>query len=680
MSGADLEYQVMLARANREMSDRLDAARLEQLGDSENLDIFHLVNDGRLSEEALSALIDDHVPVTVNLKLAAPPSGSNDTTAVQAALTALDAAGGGLLRVPRGTWTFTGSTGLTLTNTTNPILIDAEDGAVFDFSNSTAATALTLGGSQGTSAALGGNVSRSATALTCAAVAAAVTQGDIILITSTVDWESFTGQKQGEFSEVLSVSGSTINLKDGLFDTYTAATTTITKINAPTVSITGRLKVIRNSNQKGIEINNARNVLVSGLDMTGARERLLYLNYCYMVSVAHCTGRDFWYSGTGTSYGLVIAASQHIREIANDFRGGRHAISHGGFVPCRDIQIIGGTFDNYQPSGQKSVDFHADCENIKILGATILNGLNSQASNLYVGAGTTIKTVYATPAVEIGPARSCDYIKFLGVDIESATGQDGIVYIARNGANATTLGVLEIDATIRSGGNGVDIFPANSTHTGATIDRVSLRGDWYTSSVYANLTSSVSGAAEVTINTLECDARRWRSNGGNSVTMVGAKTGKATFRGTYSTGKNGGSVFSLDKFSDITIEDFVMEGTNTPYRSLFTNTGTLVMRDGLIDGASSAGGINAGSGPAEALISNVRKVNTTGNPLLPARHYESINGIGNVVTYAAAAPVAGAWNVGDKCWYTTPTAGAAPGAVCVTAGTPGTWKAMANLA
>jgi hypothetical protein len=45
-----------------------------------------------------------------------------------------------------------------------------------------------------------------------------------------------------------------------------------------------------------------------------------------------------------------------------------------------------------------------------------------------------------------------------------------------------------------------------------------------------------------------------------------------------------------------------------------------------------------------------------------------------------AAPVAGTWARGSRVWNTTPSAGGPPGWVCVTGGTPGTWKAMANLA
>lgn len=52
----------------------------------------------------------------------------------------------------------------------------------------------------------------------------------------------------------------------------------------------------------------------------------------------------------------------------------------------------------------------------------------------------------------------------------------------------------------------------------------------------------------------------------------------------------------------------------------------------------------------------------------------------NIQTYAAATPSAGEWARGDIIWNNTPSAGGVPGWVCTTAGTPGTWKDMANLA
>jgi hypothetical protein len=45
-----------------------------------------------------------------------------------------------------------------------------------------------------------------------------------------------------------------------------------------------------------------------------------------------------------------------------------------------------------------------------------------------------------------------------------------------------------------------------------------------------------------------------------------------------------------------------------------------------------------------------------------------------------AAPTAGTWKRGDVVMNSTPSAGGTPGWVCTTAGTPGTWKAMSNVA
>lgn len=47
--------------------------------------------------------------------------------------------------------------------------------------------------------------------------------------------------------------------------------------------------------------------------------------------------------------------------------------------------------------------------------------------------------------------------------------------------------------------------------------------------------------------------------------------------------------------------------------------------------------------------------------------------------YRTAAPTTGTWKQGDIVWNSQPAAGGTPGWVCTTAGSPGTWKAMANL-
>ena len=57
-----------------------------------------------------------------------------------------------------------------------------------------------------------------------------------------------------------------------------------------------------------------------------------------------------------------------------------------------------------------------------------------------------------------------------------------------------------------------------------------------------------------------------------------------------------------------------------------------------------------------------------------------VNGVGLVQTYNTVIPVSGTWRRGDIVWNSMPSSGGAPGWSCTVAGTPGTWKAMANLA
>lgn len=52
---------------------------------------------------------------------------------------------------------------------------------------------------------------------------------------------------------------------------------------------------------------------------------------------------------------------------------------------------------------------------------------------------------------------------------------------------------------------------------------------------------------------------------------------------------------------------------------------------------------------------------------------------GTVRTYRNAPPAVGTWTQGDVIWFTQPTIGSYSGAVCITSGTPGTWRLFGQL-
>lgn len=51
----------------------------------------------------------------------------------------------------------------------------------------------------------------------------------------------------------------------------------------------------------------------------------------------------------------------------------------------------------------------------------------------------------------------------------------------------------------------------------------------------------------------------------------------------------------------------------------------------------------------------------------------------NTVSQDTAAPTSGQWYPGDTVWNTAPSAGGVIGWVCVTAGSPGTWKSFGTI-
>jgi hypothetical protein len=53
---------------------------------------------------------------------------------------------------------------------------------------------------------------------------------------------------------------------------------------------------------------------------------------------------------------------------------------------------------------------------------------------------------------------------------------------------------------------------------------------------------------------------------------------------------------------------------------------------------------------------------------------------GGNITSGSSFPTTGTWAKGDIVFNSSPNAGGTPGWVCTTSGTPGTWKAMANVA
>lgn len=165
----------------------------------------------------------------------------------------------------------------------------------------------------------------------------------------------------------------------------------------------------------------------------------------------------------------------------------------------------------------------------------------------------------------------------------------------------------------------------------------------------------------------------WRcSDGLNDGTLYRVRS-SATTAWVYNIGHG-----TTCRFRNITIDLAGFGGTNFDFL-LFdtgvTDTPSVVVENLTVINGTLRSIVNANSQVGSVEIWGFRGNEPTGGWI---RNGGSLTSIKR--SQDTAAPTTGTWKRGDVVWNLTPSAAGAPGWICVTAGTPGTWKAMANVA
>jgi hypothetical protein len=565
---------------------------------------------------------------------------------------------------------------------TDNIEIIGGPGSVIDGTSSTASVLFYVGGNPGSSAALGADVSQDATSIT-STLAGSLSAGDIILIHSTDLWiPGGAGTYwKGELCEVASATGNTINLKSPLYDSYSAATTTVYKIIAPKVTLRN-LTVKRDSNQWGIEVGYARNVLCEGCRVTGARQVGIAFAYVLGGTISNNYVTDCWYKGSGLSYGLLFDSCQDILEEGNRTFGGRHGIAHSGNEPNRDITLIGNVIDNYHGSGACALDFHANSEKVRVLGNVIKNGMEYSGIDVAI-ENNTIDTY--TGANDIGINLYSNKLQnYMLVHNNVITGHGSGIYgiQLKAGEPNITANLVDISGNLINSTYGIYILPYSSTTTGYTIDRLVMRNNQVTS-VGLSLSLNANGDADITVNDASIVGGSYVSTTYRPVDYSPSATSALVkFQHLTLKGANSGTTcLNVGHPVNVTVEDCSLIATGAAgSHPAFYNTGQLILRRNLLQNFATGSGLYF-STPATAYVRDNILINCTGTPYFGStKVMEWKASQGNTVAYGTAAPTSGTWARGDIVWNTEPTAGGVPGWVCVTAGAPGNWKAMGNLA
>jgi hypothetical protein len=258
---------------------------------------------------------------------------TDDTAAILAATTA---AAGSPVIFPAGTYVI--ATSVSYLAAVSSIVWIGHGTVILDGSTSTVQQLITLGGTLGTPVQLTASPVKGD--VTFSATGHGLVKGDLAYLVST---DSFSAASaffvKGEMAEVEAVSGAVVTLRTALYDGYTAATTTVAKMNAPRVEIQG-IKVVRNSNHEGLEIKYARDLYLRNVRVSGARYSSLDLWNCIGGVVENCGSDDAWYTASGTSYGLAVNSCQGLTVVGGTYYGGRHAIAHGGTTPVRGMSYF----------------------------------------------------------------------------------------------------------------------------------------------------------------------------------------------------------------------------------------------------------------------------------------------------------------------------------------------------
>ena len=178
-------------------------------------------------------------------------------------------------------------------------------------------------------------------------------------------------------------------------------------------------------------------------------------------------------------------------------------------------------------------------------------------------------------------------------------------------------------------------------------------------------------------NATDCVVSNFRGRSVATVCGVGGIVGSGnTIRNSeFTHGGGGGSDVGIVHYNSTGknwIENCRLDGFNI---GIYIGTEAVALRNNTTINSGSAGlrkDNNAQAG--QELVGNTWD---STNPAL-IQNLERTNGRAEL--WYTAAPTIRTWAVGDMTWNTATVAGGTPGWVCTAAGTPGTWKAMANVA
>lgn len=379
-----------------------------------------------------------------------------------------------------------------------------------------------------------------------------------------------------------------------------------------------------------------------------------------------------------------------------------------------NVRIEGGTLDGQKssnPTGRViGIQVLNDASNVTIVGVRAINMPGQDATGInggdgfYIGGTTgTPDTVTLTDCIADGNVRqgltiaAGTHIRVYGGAFRNTTGSAPGCGLDIEPNSATDV-VQDVQffgtAFTGNGGHGVDILFSNATGT-------VQRGIRFMGCLMSG--NATDGLNVEAVRDLEVDGCDISANTANGIEIgSAASTNIAITGGRVSL--NGLQGISASTDTDVTTSGLQIRGVRIQDNSqttsgashgiklLATATGSSI--DGVVidgctignlDGTTQDFGVSISAGVKHLQLTNNAIIGNTGGPAAlgddAATRVSSGNyGVNDAVSYASTAPTTGSWSQGDIVWNTSPTASGNIGWVCVTTGTPGTWKTFGTIA
>lgn len=537
------------------------------------------------------------------------------------------------------------------------------------------------------------SIARNATSISLESVTG-LSKGDILYLnpvsTDSLWSRDRTDYIKGEFIEISNVDtvSLTITIKSPIIDSYNSGVI-LRRLNNKNIKIEG-ITFKRSNNLRCITVGNMSNVIISNCSISGANERSIYVYNSYNVLVNNCVVDGNYYSGAGTAYGLFIGSCQNVNVIGGSYRAGRHAICFGGSFPSRFISVSGCVVDNdpLQAVPVAAFDFHSNVQYAVLSNVISKNGYSLAGINISVSNCISIARNYYGFAF-FSSRNAENTLNINGLQITSNSAYTPFIFTSVGNGTSYRFNVGNVQVSnISVTANMYAPNPALVSFAGTSTNQISYKYLGITGiSVYSSVeqntgtyglgialnSSAINADALVNISNCYIDSkcRAYITGFGNIATNISISD---SYFKSYFTG----SIFYCAKLGlgNYKISDTIFDGANNAYvdgtggHYEFTNCAfnNMLTRCFMATDASYVS------------ISNSTKSNSvpmyTAIGTSPELIDYIVSSTNAKVRFSNAAPVSGTWAVGDIVYNSVPAAAGNIGWVCVTAGTPGTWKSF----